>query len=86
MLSSILNAIICGGRAITLIVFCAAMIAAFTSTAEAGLREQCAASTGASSGAAFSSCMTAGKADSPQQKKPLYKDPGSRGRCRMGNC
>jgi len=60
------------------------MILAFTSTAEAGLREQCAASTGASRGAAFSSCMSAGKSNSTQPKKPLYMTPASRGRCRMG--
>jgi hypothetical protein len=66
--------------------FCAAVLAAFTSTAEAGMRERCAASVGAtSSSAAFRACMSAGKADGNQQK-PLYKDPASRARCRMGNC
>jgi hypothetical protein len=69
------------------IIFCAALLAAFTSAAEAGLRERCAASSGATSGAAFSACMSAATANSNQnQKKPLYKDPGSRARCRMGNC
>jgi hypothetical protein len=68
------------------IVLCAAMLAALTSTAEAGLREQCAASTGATSGTAFTACMSAGKANSNQEKKPLFKDSGSRSRCRMGNC
>jgi hypothetical protein len=68
------------------IVFCIAVLAAFTSPAQAGLREQCAASAGAKTGAAFSACMSAGKASSNPEKKPLYKDPGSRGRCRMGNC
>jgi hypothetical protein len=68
------------------IVLCAAMLAAFTSAAQAGLREQCAASAGAKSGAAFTACMGAGKASSSPEKKPLFKDPGSRARCRMGNC
>jgi hypothetical protein len=70
------------------IIFGAAMLAALPSTAEAGLRERCAASTGATSGAAFSGCMSAGKANgsNQEQKKPLYRDPGSRARCRMGNC
>ena len=67
------------------IVFCAAMLAAFISPAEAGQREKCAASTGATSGSAFSACMSAG-ATTPNNQKPLYKDPGSRARCRMGNC
>jgi hypothetical protein len=66
-------------------VFCAALLAAFISTAEAGQREKCAASTGASSGGAFSACMS-GAATTPNNQKPLYKDPGSRARCRMGNC
>jgi hypothetical protein len=64
-------------------VFCAAVLAAFTSAAEAGQREKCAASTGATSGSAFSSCMGAATTNN---QKPLYKDPGSRARCRMGNC
>ena len=70
------------------IVFGAAMLAALTTTAEAGRRESCTASTGATSGTAFSACMSA-RATTPNnqnQKKPLYKDPGSRARCRMGNC
>ena len=66
------------------IILCAVLLVAFASTAEAGLREQCTASTGASSGSAFSACMSARKAN--QAKKPLYKDAGSRARCRMGNC
>jgi hypothetical protein len=66
--------------------FCAAVLAALTSTAEAGVRERCAASIGATSGAAFAACMAAEKANSNQQKKPLYKDSASRARCRMGNC
>lgn len=63
---------------------CAVLLAAFVSTAEAGLRDDCAASTHATSGSAFNACMSAGKAN--QVKKPLYKDPASRTRCRMGNC
>ena len=63
---------------------CAILLTTFVSAAEAGLREQCAASAGGSSGGAFSACMKAGKANQPQ--KPLYKDAGSRARCRMGNC
>ena len=67
--------------------FCAAVLAALTSTAEAGLRERCAASIGStSSSAAFRACMSEGKAAGNQQRKPLYKDPASRARCRMGNC
>jgi hypothetical protein len=65
---------------------CAAVLAALTSTAEAGKREKCAASSGATDGAAFAACMSAEKANSNQQKKPLYKDPASRARCRTGNC
>jgi hypothetical protein len=65
------------------IVFCAAVFAVFASTAEAGTRESCAASTGATSGAAFKACMSAKPAAAD---KKLYKDPASRGRCRMGNC
>ena len=67
------------------IVLCAALLA-FTSTAEAGPREKCAASTGATSGAAFNACMSAEKANGNQHKKTLYKDPGTRSGCRMGNC
>lgn len=45
------------------------------------------ASTGAMNGAAFNACMNAGKiANSNQPKQPLYKDAGSRARCRVGNC
>jgi hypothetical protein len=72
-----------GGRTLRAIVFGAAILAALTATAEAGKRENCAASTGATSGAAFNSCMSA-PATAPEKK--LYKDPASRGRCRMGNC
>jgi hypothetical protein len=61
---------------------CVDVLAALTSTAEAGKREKCAAS----SSAAFTTCMSAEKANSNQQKKSLYKDPASRARCRMGNC
>jgi len=69
------------------LVLCVAMFAASLSTAQAGKREDCAASTGAKSGAAFTACMTAAKsANANQPKQPLYKDPGSRARCRMGNC
>jgi hypothetical protein len=69
------------------IVFCAAILAAFTVTAEAGQRESCAASTGATSGAAFKACMSAATTSgNNQNQKPLYTDPGSRARCRMGNC
>jgi hypothetical protein len=67
------------------VVFCAAVLAALTSTAEAGMREKCAASTGATSGAAFNACMSA-PAATPNNQKKLYQDPGSRARCRMGNC
>ena len=74
------------GRTMKAFVFCAAVLAASISTAQAGLSEDCAASAGAKSGAAFNACMSAGKANSDQQRKPLYKDPGSRARCRMGNC
>ena len=56
-------------------VSCAAVLAALTSTAEAGRREKCATSIGATSGAAFRACMSAEKAASNSQKKPLYKDP-----------
>jgi hypothetical protein len=66
-------------------IICAAMLAAFVSTAEAGQREKCTASTGATSGSAFSSCMS-GATTTSNNQKPLYKDPGSRARCRMGNC
>jgi len=67
------------------ILICAVLLAALTSTAQAGLREQCAASTGTTIGSAFNACMHAGTAPS-QPKKPLYKDAASRARCRMGNC
>jgi hypothetical protein len=66
--------------------FCAAVLAALASTAEAGTREKCAASVGATRGAAFAACMSAEKANGNQPKMPLYKDPTSRARCRMGNC
>lgn len=66
--------------------FCAVVLAAFTSTAEAGMRERCAAAIGATSGAAFAACMSAEKANRNQRTKPLYKDSASRARCRMGNC
>jgi hypothetical protein len=66
--------------------FGAVVLAALTSTAEAGKREKCAASVGATSGAAFAACMSVEKVGSNQQQKPLYKDPASRARCRMGNC
>ena len=59
---------------------CAALLAAFASTAEAGPREKCAASTGATNGAAFNACMSAEKANGNQPKKTLYKDPGTRSR------
>jgi len=75
------------GNAMKAFVLCAAVLAASISTAQAGLREDCTASTGAKSGAAFNACMSAGKtANANQPKKSLYKDPGSRARCRMGNC
>jgi hypothetical protein len=68
-------------------VLCATVLALSIATAQAGMREDCAASTGAKSGAAFNACMSAGKsANANQPKQPLYKDPGSRARCRMGNC
>jgi hypothetical protein len=69
------------------LVLCATVLAVSVSAAEAGKREDCAASTGAKSGAAFTACMNAGKtANANQPKQPLYKDAGSRARCRMGNC
>ena len=69
------------------LVLCATLLALSTSAARAGLREDCAASTGAKSGGAFNACLTAGKsANANQPKQPLYKDPASRARCRMGNC
>jgi hypothetical protein len=68
-------------------VLSATVLALSIATAQAGTREDCAASTGAKSGAAFNACMSAGKsANANQPKQPLYKDPGSRARCRMGNC
>jgi hypothetical protein len=67
--------------------FCAVVLALSVSMAQAGPREDCAASTGAKGGVAFNACMSAGKtANANQPKAPLYKDPGSRARCRMGNC
>jgi hypothetical protein len=74
------------GRTMRAFAFGAVVLAALTSTAEAGKREKCAASVGATGGAAFTACMSAEKAGSNQQQKPLYKDPASRARCRMGNC
>jgi hypothetical protein len=69
------------------LLLCATALTLSISVAEAGKREDCAASTGAKSGAAFTACMHAGKsANANQPKQPLYKDPGSRARCRMGNC
>lgn len=68
-------------------ILCATVLALSVSAAQAGKREDCAASTGAKSGAAFTACMNAGKnANANPPKQPLYKDPGSRARCRMGNC
>jgi hypothetical protein len=66
--------------------FGAVALAALTSTAEAGKREKCAGSVGAVSGPAFTACLSAEKANGSRQQKPLYKDPASRTRCRMGNC
>ena len=66
--------------------FGAVLLASLTSTAEAGKREKCAASVGAASGPAFTACLSAEKANGNQPQKPLYKDPASRTRCRMGNC
>ena len=73
------------------IIVCAAMLAAFCSSAEAaGLRDRCAASTGARSGAAFEACVSAGVAggeDNGNPTKALYTSPTTRGKCRMtGNC
>jgi hypothetical protein len=79
------------------IVFCTAMLLAFGSTAQAaGLRDRCAGSTGATMGAAFDACISAGIANanaqaqpSPQpkgKKKSGYKSPGDRAKCRMGHC
>jgi hypothetical protein len=75
-----------GRKTMKAIVFCAAILAAFTSTAQAGLRQDCAASTGAMRGAAFNACMRAGKANSNQHQRPLHMDAGDRARCRMGHC
>jgi hypothetical protein len=73
------------------IIFCAAMFAAFCSTAEAAsLQSRCAASTGAKSGPAFDACVSGGAAggqNNSNQKSGLYKSPGTRGQCRMtGHC
>lgn len=69
------------------LVLCTTVLALCVATAQAGTREDCVASTGAKGGGAFNACMNAGKtANSNQPKQPLYKDAGSRARCRMGNC
>jgi hypothetical protein len=61
------------------LILCATALALSVSAAQAGKREDCAASTGAKSGAAFTACMNAGKsANTSQPRQPLYKDPGSR--------
>jgi hypothetical protein len=60
-----------------------AMLLAFTFTAEAGgLADRCATKTGATSGAAFSACMAAGKAN-----KSGYVSTDTRNNCKMdGSC
>ncbi len=69
------------------LVLCTVALALCVATAQAGMREDCVASTGAKSGAAFNACVNAGKTTNANQpKQPLYKDVGSRARCRMGNC
>jgi hypothetical protein len=67
------------------IVFCAAILVVLTCGAEAaGLRDRCAVSTGAKSGAAFDACVAASKAQSP---KTGYVSTSSRMGCKMGgNC
>jgi hypothetical protein len=61
----------------------AAMLLAFTFAAVAGgLADRCATKTGATSGAAFSACMAAGKAN-----KSRYVGTDTRTSCKMGgNC
>jgi hypothetical protein len=70
------------------IVFCTAMLVVFASSAEAAsLRDRCAVSTGAKSGAAFDACINAGKAASGNSQKSGYVSTATRMGCKMGgNC
>ena len=66
--------------------FCTAVLAILTTSAQAGLRERCAASAGATSGSAFSACMaTASKGSS--RSGSYGSGSARRGACRMsGTC
>lgn len=66
--------------------FCTAVLAILTTSAQAGPRERCAASTGATSGGAFSACMaSASKAGS--RSGSYGSGSARRGACRMsGTC
>ena len=66
-------------------IFIAAVLAALTTSAQAGPRERCAASTGATSGSAFSACMASGS--KAVRSKGYGSGSGRRGACRMsGTC
>jgi hypothetical protein len=54
---------------------CAAVLAALTSTAEAGKREKCAASSGATSGAAVAGLNECGKSQQQSAKKLALQRP-----------
>jgi hypothetical protein len=65
-----------------------ALMAILTATAQAGPREQCAASTGATSGSAFNTCMAAAAKTPKKSSSGSYgSGSGRRGACRMsGTC
>jgi hypothetical protein len=81
-----------GGRIMRAIVFCTAMLLVFTSSADAAsLRDRCAVSTGAKSGAAFDACVSAGKvrsgnSQSGATRRPLVQDDNTRLNCKMTGC
>ena len=68
-------------------VFCSALLAILTTTAQAGPRERCAASTGATSGSAFNTCMASATKASRSASGSYGSGSGRRGACRMsGTC
>jgi len=71
----------------TFLLCTALLLATLTTSAQAGPRERCAASTGTTSGSAFSACMASAGKPGRGYSGSYGSGSGRRGACRMsGTC
>ena len=70
-----------------ILIFCVAVLTTLTTSAQAGPRERCAASTGTTSGSAFSACMTSASKAGGRSSGSYGSGAARRGACKMsGTC